>query len=396
MHRYKLITPEGTGDLLFSECARRRAVEKEICKIFSRACYNEVRTPTVEFYDVFDVSARAILPEHMYKLTDSKGRLLVLRPDSTMPIARMVASKLRDARLPVRIYYNQSSFRISQSIRGRRDETPQVGVELIGADGKLADLEILSLAVRALSSCTEDFRLEIGHSGIFRALSRQLPVSEDKVEELREFIELKNYAALSAELDMLPDSQAVRALKQLPRLFGGVEVLERAYELVEDENARAQLSYLGEIYGCMSRLGLGDKLSIDLGLVNQNNYYTGLVFAAYTQGSGESVLLGGRYDKLLEEFGAPNKACGFAVNLNALIKAISPRDETSAAVPEVVVFAAPGYEIEALKHAAQLGEQGVIHEISATQERSEAVKRAAERGAARVDIVAESVETITL
>ena len=141
MRQYRLITPDGVKDTLFSECREGRSLEKKICRMLAGACYNEVRTPILEFYDVFSVDGRLPL-EEMYKLTDSSGKLLVMRPDNTLPVVRLVSSKLKDAPLPVRIYYNQPSFRINQSMKGVSNENPQIGVELIGAGGShIASLE---------------------------------------------------------------------------------------------------------------------------------------------------------------------------------------------------------------------------------------------------------------
>lgn len=395
MRKYNLITPDGEEELLFSECAQLRAVEKRICKIFSRACYNEVRTPTLEFADVFLTGAGSIPMENMFKLTDNKGRLLVVRPDSTLPIARMTASKLRDARMPVRVYYNQPSYRTAAG-RGKSSRTMQAGIELIGTGGKAADLEVLSLAVAALDSCLDDFRIEIGHSGIFRTLAAKLDVSDAKREELREYIESKNYAALSAELEKLPKSDAAAAIGMLPRLFGSADVLDKAKDIITDDEIAAQLSYIGEVYTALSKLVPGERLMIDLGLVNQNDYYTGLVFTAYTHGSGDMVLTGGRYDSLLGQFGFDQPACGFAINMDALVKAINPTVSASAAVPDTLVLACDGSEIEALRHLSKLGDEGMVCEFGVFTDKDDAIRYAVERAIARIDIVSDSVETIVI
>ncbi|MBE6765043.1 MAG: ATP phosphoribosyltransferase regulatory subunit [Clostridia bacterium] len=393
MRRYHLITPEGEEELLFSECAQVRTVEKNICKIFSRACYNEVRTPTLEFADVFMTGAGSIPMENMFKLTDNKGRLLVVRPDSTLPIARMTASKLRDAHMPLRIYYNQPSYRTGGG-RGKGVRTMQAGIELIGTGGKAADLEVLSLAVNALDSCLDDFRIEIGHSGIFRTLVRKLDISDAKREELRGYIESKNYAALSAELELLEHSDEAAAIGMLPRLFGGVQVLDKVRELVSDKELDEQLSYLAEMYDALSKLGLEDKLMIDLGLVNQNDYYTGIVFTAYTYGSGENILTGGRYDSLIGQFGFDQPACGFAINIDALVKAINPNMTACTAVPDALVLAGEGREIEALKHLAKLGDEGLVAQFAALSDRQDWLQYAKDCGIRRVDTVLDSVETV--
>lgn len=396
MRKNYKITPEGTGDLLFSECVERRAVESKICKMFARGGYNEVRTPFLEFYDVFNLGDESIPMETMYKLTDNKGRLMVLRPDNTLPIARMASTKLNNAQLPIRVYYSQTSFAISQSLRGGSDQTAQTGVELIGAGGRKADLEVIVMAINALRANLSDFRFEIGHAGIFKALSENLDVDEEKREEIRGYIESKNYGALAEELDQLPDSNSLRALRQLPRMFGGAEVLEQAYELFEGCGTSEYLDYLGDIYNMLSQLGLGDKIIMDLGLVHRNDYYTGLVFTAYAHGSGNKILSGGRYDNLLDKFGFPTPACGFAVHLDDLTKACSPCKNATAKTPQILVHSAEGYEIKALEYAAKLASEKQNYEYSVFDTLNEAKEYAKAKGICRVDFVSEEIEIIEL
>ncbi len=394
MRHNHLITPDGTSDLLFSECVVRRAVEKAVCKLFARSGYSEVRTPVLEFYDVFDLDSEPIPQERMYKLTDNKGRLLVMRPDNTMPIARMVSTKLKNARMPLRLYYNQPFFRINDSLHGGADQIGQVGIELIGVGGLRADLEVLTIAVSALAECTQSYRLEIGHAGIFKALVASLPVDELHREQIRRNIESKNYAALSAQLDLMEQTEAVRALRQLPRLFGGIKVLEKARELISDETVGICLDRLGVVYNALSEMGYGDKLIIDLGLVHQNDYYSGLVFSAYAEGSGVKILSGGRYDNLLGCFGADNSACGFAINIDDLVKTLNPSEFNLTTAPERLVVAEGGKEIDALRYMGQLQSTGVATEFCLLEDIGDAMSYARDRGIKHVDIVTDDIETV--
>ena len=138
MKRYDLITPEGTRDLLFEGCLARRMVEDRLSKLFEGFGYSEVVTPGIEFYDLFMGSSRNFQQESLYKLTDSKGRLIVMRPDSTIPIARLASTRLKGAKLPLRLYYNQSIFENNSLLKGRSDEVVQAGIELIGGAHSLA------------------------------------------------------------------------------------------------------------------------------------------------------------------------------------------------------------------------------------------------------------------
>jgi len=378
MRHNHLITPEGTRDLLSENCICQRAAENTICDVFSKAGYNEVRTPELEFYDVFCIDSEPIRQEQMYKLTDKRGRLLALRPDNTMPIARMAASKLRNSPLPLRLFYNQPCYRISD-IRGGTNQIHQAGVELIGASGVRADVEVLLLALESLSACLDDFRFELGYSGIFKALVAGLPIDDRKRELLREYIELKNYAALSDELNTIGDLPEVRALKQLPRLFGGREVLHQAAELIDDATIHSQLEYIDHLYSVLAEMGYEDKLMIDLGLVNQNDYYTGIVFSAYSHGSGEKVLSGGRYDSLLANFGYDVCACGFGINIGSLVKAM-PRTAYTPERASVLIFAEDGCEAAAFRHIKKLANDGVNAEFCVCANIDAAIEYAKDNG----------------
>lgn len=390
MRQYNRITPEGTRDLLFEECLARREAEGMLADLFVCHGFSEVMTPGLEFFDVFQAGQPAIPADSMYKLTDSKGRLLVMRPDSTMPIARLTATRLQKTALPIRLYYAQDVYHLNHSLTGRNDQEFQAGVELIGAGGQRADLEILSLAadVLRLPCIGGDFRLEIGHVGFFQSLVAELEVGEEIRDEIRTLIEMKNYAALSDTLDSLPKSRAAEALRRLPRLFGGEEILKEAQGLCHGEQSRAALEHLVWLYRSLRKLGLGDQVMIDLGLVHRNEYYTGVIFRGYMEGSGDTVVSGGRYDTLLQQFGSPLPATGFGVNVDAVIKGMLDNGQIEPPMrPEALVFAMPDCEVAAMKRIQTLTEDGMLVEFSLQETRDEALRYAAERGISLVYIV---------
>ena len=113
LKRNDLLTPEGTRDLLFEECAAKRTIQERFTGIFESYGYSEVITPGLEFYDLFNGKVRYYPPETMYKLVDCKNRLMVLRPDNTMPIARLAATRLKEEPLPLKLFYNQSIFMVN-------------------------------------------------------------------------------------------------------------------------------------------------------------------------------------------------------------------------------------------------------------------------------------------
>ncbi len=394
MRRNRRVTPEGTRDLLFEECLARREAEGRLTDLFVRRGFSEVMTPGIEFYDVFHADSMAIPAESMYKLSDDKGRLLVMRPDSTMPIARLAGARLQQAPLPLRLYYAQDVFHLNHGMTGHNDQEFQAGIELIGAGGQRADLEVLALAADALAeSGCGDFRLEIGHVGFFHALVKELGVGEEEQDEIRSLVESKNYAALGDALDALPESDAVVALRRLPRLFGGEEVLEAAQPLCMTPQMKDALRYLVELYEGLCALGLSDQVMIDLGLVHRNEYYTGVIFRGYIEGSGETVVSGGRYDTLLEKFGRPLPATGFGVNVDALTKVMLDSGLVDPPMPpEVLVYAAPGFEIAGLKKVSELTGEGLICEYGVFDRLEPTLRYAEEKQISKVIAVGETIE----
>lgn len=364
MKNYDLITPEGTKDLLFGESVVRRKIEDTLLKLFKSRGYSEIITPGLEFFDVFNMKSRYFPQENLYKLTDSKGRLIVMRPESTMPIARVVATRLRDAELPLKLCYNQTIYRNESLLKGRSDETVQAGIELIGSEMKMADLEVISAAVDALNAFGLEFSLELGHIGVFKCLVDRLEADEKDKNYIRKLIQNKNFPALNDFLDTFGNNSITAALKKLPTLFGGVEVFEKAEELIPDENVKHILDELREIYCDIAEVyGNEGNITVDLGLVNKTDYYTGLIIKGYLKGHGDEVVTGGRYDKLIADFGYDIPAIGFAVNVNAISKVIEKNGILpSEPAPDVIVFAEEGFEAAAIKQARELREQGFIVE----------------------------------
>ena len=395
MKKYNKITPEGTQDLLFEDCLVRRHVEKKLTDVFLSRGYHEVVTPGLEFYDVFHPEVSGIGQEIMYKTTDRRGRLVVVRPDSTMPIARLTATRLQNQTKPVRLFYTQPVYRNNPGLTGRSDETVQTGIELLGASGLRADLEVIVTAVEALEQCLPDFRLELGHAGFFRALAEQLSVSDDTREDIRQAIESKNYAALDMILNALPDSQAARAIRRLPRLFGGEEIFTQAIPLCSDEKSLKTLDYLHELYRWLAELGLNDRMIVDLGLVQRNDYYTDIVFSAYVPEVGDAVLLGGRYDNLLSLFDLPMPAIGFACNVDVIAKVMATGSSAPRIKPtEILVHGEPGHEIEALHYASKLSRKGIPCESSVFETREDALAYAKTCGISSVVFVGETTTTV--
>ncbi len=335
MNRYAISTPEGTRDRLFGATRLFRQNEKRIRNLFEERGFDEVITPSVEYYDVFTQAQSSLGLERMYKITDRNGRLLVLRPDNTTPIARVVSTKLNEDALPLRLYYMQKVHRASSFHRGHSTEVMQGGVELMGASGMMADLDILTCAFEALEAVGgNNFRIELGHAGIYRALIRSLDIDREEAENIRRLIENKTYAALRDALEPFKDQEAYHALLAMPTLFGGSDVLDEVKNLTSNQKVLAATAYLKELMDAIAAAGFADNVMIDLGLVHGMDYYTGMMFCGYMGGAGSMVLQGGRYDHLCGHFGKDIPATGFAIDIDALSGTVELASET--AVSELV------------------------------------------------------------
>ncbi len=311
------ITPEGTKDYLFKECKLKRKAEKTLRNLFETQGYDEVMTPALEYYDVFSKGIGRISQDEMYTLTDNSGRLVTMRPDSTKPIARLYASRLKQAKLPLKLYYNQTVFRRNIRLSKFSDEITQIGVELLGAEGLAADIEILLLAAQSMKELFGDnFRIEIGHMGIISSLLEQ-PSTGDK-DALRSALAAKNYP----EIEAIAGAEKDGIFSNLFSLFGGTEVLARAKKLFDYDGAANALEELTQAANALEEKGFKNNIIIDLAVINEYDYYTGLVFKGYVAGQGKEVLSGGRYDTLYTDYDLDLSAIGFAVNIDEVVKVL--------------------------------------------------------------------------
>lgn len=388
MRKYYKLTPEGTRDLLFEESNAINSVSSMINTVFKEKGYHRVITPGLEFFDTFNLDGFGYMPEEMFISTDKKGRLLVMRPDSTVPIARMVSTRLQDESLPLRLCYNQPIYRNNKALAGKDNEIRQAGMELIGAGGKRADLELIISATEILRKITPDFRIELGHAAFLKAILNKLTVSDEKKEEIRGYIESKNYSALTTLLDEIPQDETTKALMKLPRLFGGEEIFAKALPLFKDTEAEYALFYLKDLHQALSKLLPEDKLMIDLGMVQKNDYYSHMTFCGYVEGSGDAVLTGGRYDHLLNQFQKSICAAGFGINVDELARIYLNINGTEKSKPaDYIVHGDDGFEIEALKVKEELISKGYTCEYSVFSSEDSARFYAQKNGIKKICVV---------
>ncbi len=386
MKNYSKITPEGTKDYLALESRAIRCAEKRLSALYKSKGYQKVMTPTIEFFDVFNRESSGYSPENLYSLTDSYGRLLVLRPDSTLPIARLASTRLQNAVLPLRIYYNQNVFLRQKNLTGRSDESTQSGIELMGVSGIRADLEVIATAVEAIECCTSaDFKLEIGHAGFFKDLCNNLNVDDETISAIYDCVESRNFVSLNKILDKIGENSVTDCIRNLPRYFGGLDIIEKAKQIgIGDES----LEYLKELYVQLEKMGLSDKIIIDLSLVNRTNYYTGIIFKGYLDGSGISVVSGGRYDLLAGEFGKNMPSTGFGIETGALASVMMTRNEVEEEImPQIIVWGDDNYITNALEYSKTLRSKDIFCEMSNFSTAEETIEYAKQKGIKTVCII---------
>ncbi len=307
-------TPVGARDVLWDDCDRIRALEGALVDKFKSAGFREIRTPLFEYYDLFLKTGLPIPQEAMHKVTDRSGRILVCRPDSTTPAARVAATRL--GMRPLKLFYIQPVYRADDAHTGRGIQTLQAGVEWIGTEAAEADAPMLRLARESLSALNAgEFKLEIGHAGLFGELTRDMDRAERIADDMRELIGRKSFAAAKDLIEAHFDSRTAARCLSIISMYGGAKELAEAGALLPGSRAVEELAALYH--------ALDGNVSIDFGLVGDMDYYTGLIFRGYVSGAADAVLTGGRYDRLMSGFGRDEPAVGFAINLDAALGALS-------------------------------------------------------------------------
>ena len=305
--------PPGMRDVLPDEMRELRVLSARLRELFEGAGYGEVRTPALEYEDVL-LQGDERAASAPFRLFDEHGRVLVLRSDMTIPIARLVVTRYADAEPPLRFCYFQHAYRTPE--RGRTSaEFLQGGIELIGAPGAAGEVEVLALTAESLSVLgLRRHRIGVGDGGLDRTLLAELEVAEEERAPLLELLSQRRFVELESHVERLGLSVSARELLiELPRIRGGAEVLERGAG-----PAAAAVEGLRALHAGLEEWGIADRVIFDLGLVRELGYYTGAVFEVYDPAVGFALGGGGRYDGLLARFGRDLPACGLALDLQAV------------------------------------------------------------------------------
>ena len=325
MNNQLLHTPEGVRDIYGSEYKKKLRIESLLHEKIEAFGYEDIQTPTFEFFDVFSKEVGTTASKELYKFFDKEGNTLVLRPDFTPSIARCAAKYFCDDDKPIRLTYSGSAFSNTSSLQGKLKETTQMGAELIGDDSVEADAEMIALVCECLfHSGLSDFQISIGNIEYFKGLCEAAGLDDSVEYTLRDYISGKNYFAAEEMLESCNiDKEHSQKLLAVTDLYGQVDILDKAEEMANNPRSKEAAKRLKELYKKLVGYGVEKYVFFDLGILSKYNYYTGIIFRAYTLGVGDCIVKGGRYDKLLAHFGKDAAAIGFVVLVDDLMSAMT-------------------------------------------------------------------------
>jgi ATP phosphoribosyltransferase regulatory subunit len=361
--------PMGFKDILPEVVVRKRYIEGQVQQLMRLWGYQEIVTPILEYYDTVG-RVSTTLDDKLFKLLDRNGNTVVLRPDMTAPIARVVASLLKEEPFPLRLSYHSNVFRAQAEEAGRDSEFYQTGVELVGEGSTEGDAEVIALAVAALQTAgVERFKVAIGHMGFIQGfLEECVPVEEQRLE-LKERLLARDFVGLREGIRRFDIGEEQRSkLNALLQLRGQRECCSNAQKLTAHPGARAALEQLHQIWDSLEAYDVADSVLLDLTMIGNFDYYTGMIFEAYASDHGFPVCSGGRYDTLLGQFGRPAPATGFGLKMDRVLEVsnLSPPNHQT----KVLIQYDESRRADAMKEARrrrQIGEIVVTQLVSGNQ-----------------------------
>ncbi|MBQ9607677.1 MAG: ATP phosphoribosyltransferase regulatory subunit, partial [Lachnospiraceae bacterium] len=325
MENRLLHTPEGVRDIYGSDYERKLSLQLEFLQILRNYGYTEIDTPSFEYFDVYSGEIGTTPSDELYKFFDKDNNTLVLRPDFTPGVARAAAKYFIEDNVHVKLSYSGNVFANSRSLSGKLKENTELGAEYMGDSTVEADGEMIAMAVELLRSAgLKDFQICIGNAGYFKGLCEEAEIDGELEMNLRDEIGNKNQFAaanLMKGIEML-ESQVDKLLRCV-ELFGDVSVLDKALVGISNDRSKAAIERLKAVYDQAERRGIQKYITFDLSMLSKYNYYTGIIFRAYTSSLGDAILKGGRYDNLLSKFGHDAPALGFTLSLDDLVTALS-------------------------------------------------------------------------
>lgn len=354
-------TPEGVRDIYNNECRQKLKLQEKLHRVFRKYGYEDIITPTFEYFEIFSREVGTIPSRDLYKFFDREGNTLVLRPDITPSVSRACATYFSPDKEPLSLCYTGNTFINTSGYRGQLKENTQMGVERIGDGSADADAELLAMTAECLIAAgLTEFQISIGQVDYFNSLLKEAGLDEEAQERLRTLISQRNPFGVEEFVEEQKLSPEIAgAFIEIPQMFGSVEILKKARTLTDNPSALEAVSRLEEIYEILKLYGYEKYVTFDFSMLSKYEYYTGIIFQAYTYGTGEPLVKGGRYDKLLKHFGKDAPSIGFAIVVDSLLLALSRQkivlDESEACE---ILYYTPEQRAEAVKKAQSLRSQG--------------------------------------
>jgi ATP phosphoribosyltransferase regulatory subunit len=354
--------PKGVKDFLPNKAAKLVYLKQTLNGIFTHWGFRPILPPSLEFLHVLEKGLGEGLREKTFRFDDRQsGKLVAFPPDITPQVARIVATRMREIPLPLRLCYTGRVLRHAEQQAGKDREIFQAGVELIGLDSPEADAEMIAMAIECLKALgASEFCVDIGQVEFFRGVMAELPLSGPRAREVEGAIARKDSSELTALLRDVPLSDRAREeVMALPRLFGGREVLERAAKVVVNRRSKRALENLQRVLEVLEVYGVEDHVTFDLGELRGLDYHTGVTFQGFLAGVGKAVCLGGRYDNLTARYGYPAPATGFAFDLQGLLFGLDRElEKVAVSHTDVLIFQGGADKQRAQRIAQALRRQG--------------------------------------
>lgn len=362
MNASLLHTPDGVRDIYGRELLEKEQVSKNLMTVLRRYGYRNIQTPTFEFFDVFSKDIGTVPSKDLYKFFDKEGNTLVLKPDFTPAIARCAAKYFMEEEVPLRFCYEGNSFVNTSELQGKLKETTQMGIELINDSGAEADAEALSLVIEGLKvSGLKDFQISVGNSSYFKGICEAASLDEETQLEIKAHISSKNYFGTREFLrNKGLDKDIVAQFEAISKLYISDTDMEEMMKKANNPKSVGAVERLLAIKSLLAKKGYDKYITFDLGMLSKHNYYTGIIFKAYTYGVGDAIVKGGRYDGLLGKFGkeAPSVGCVFLIDeLHTALKRQNITIDVDGEENILMIYDVNSYD-EALKRAEEYRNQG--------------------------------------
>ncbi len=363
MGKVILHTPDGVRDIYGMECGDRKIVTDKIHRVMKSYGYQDIDTPTFEFFDVFSEEINDADAKELYKFFDKEGNTLVLRPDFTPSIARCASKVLLESGEPVRVCYRGNTFLNTSNLQGKLKENENIGIELMNDNSLYADAEAIALLIEALKATgLNDFQISIGDADYYKGLCEEAGIDSETEEEIRTQITGKNYfAAENIMLSRDIPEKYISLIVKVSEFIGSDEALDMAQSQVSNERSLNAVKRLKKLYKVLTCYGVEKYVSFDLGMLSKFNYYTGVIFSAYTYGVGDAIAKGGRYDNLIGKYGKSAPSIGFSIVIDDLMSALYRQNAEIEHEKECIVVEYKEDEFEAaLEKARELRNNGEI------------------------------------